>query len=526
VSACMTGEGKMSRSREIRVLNEEVFVAVSQEPEMPETCADSYTDNELLQTSRSARVTRSIAAALMLGVLAGVLCLVGSADSKRADAAAQAVEEKAQNVWAYLPPDSPHEWCHKLEDNTDYALELINTVENVRSASMCCAACAGFPECGAWTWGKNYSAPGVGGRCWVKRKGMDGHINKTVNTDVMSGIPHPDVIKYGVVPAPASTSEITDGVVKKDVGPAPTIGATCPGKIAVAGRSAAVSLVNTFQSSNASNVQVIKGDAVVSHMGARSYWGEWCDEGRWEPKQYVRLRPLGKTLRFTADISGTTCGCNAAFYLTAMPYNPSPGTCHGDYYCDVMSVCGVPCFELDLMEANQYAWRSTIHAVGDYMGRPMGYGGSEDSPATRDWTSKEYSPGGKCIDTRKPFTVAASFPTDAQGNLRAFELELSQTGKPCTVNASITEYQWGWPPPRKDGWSELTNVLRAGMTPVMSYWKSSKMLWMDGLGEDGRGPCVQDNPSQCPDHVRFYNFSLEDYRTPAAVPSKTFVNVV
>jgi hypothetical protein len=509
----------MSRPRQVRVLSDEkVFLAVSLDPETPDTSDESCTDDELLQTPCSRVASRSIAAALMLGVIAGVICLVGpnstGADAKRAAVAADAVVARAEKVWAYLPPDSPHEWCHKIEDNTDYLCELIATVENVKTASMCCSACAGFPECGAWTWGKNYTAPGVGGICWIKKFSGNGTIKKAANTNVMSGVPHPNIVKFGVEPAPASTSHIMDGVVKKDIGPAPIIGATCPGKIAVAGHGTAVSLVNTFQSSNVSNVQVLEGDAVVSHMGARSYWGEWCNEGMWQPGQYVRLRPLGKTLRFSVDVSGTTCGCNAAFYFSAMPYNTDPGTCHGDYYCDVMSVCGTSCFELDVMEANQYAWRSTVHAVGDYMGKPMGYGGSEDSPVTRDWTSTEYSPGGKCIDTTKPFSVAVSFPTDDQGNLLAFEVELSQTGKPCTVKSRITEYHWGWPPPRKDGWSEFTKALQMGMTPVMSYWRSPQMLWMDGLGEDGRGPCVRDNPSQCPDHVRFYNFSLEEYRVP------------
>lgn len=95
----------------------------------------------------------------------------------------------------------------------------------------------------------------------------------------------------------------------------------------------------------------------------------------------------------------------------------------------------------------------------------------------------------------------------------AFEVELSQEGKHCPLRANITSYLWGWPPPQKNGWAELTETLKAGMTPVMSYWKSDAMLWMDGLGADGRGPCVQDNPDECPAYVRFYNFSIEDYRT-------------
>jgi len=36
------------------------------------------------------------------------------------------------------------------------------------------------------------------------------------------------------------------------------------------------------------------------------------------------------------------------------------------------------------------------------------------------------------------------------------------------------------------------------------------MLWLDGVGVDGLGPCVKDAPDVCPDTVRFYDFSIED----------------
>merc|ERR1719210_1364824 len=34
------------------------------------------------------------------------------------------------------------------------------------------------------------------------------------------------------------------------------------------------------------------------------------------------------------------------------------------------------------------------------------------------------------------------------------------------------------------------------------------MGWMDGVGEDGQGPCTSDDPRACSDFVKFYNFSI------------------
>mmetsp|Transcript_141486 Transcript_141486/g.439808 ORF Transcript_141486/g.439808 Transcript_141486/m.439808 type:complete len:511 (+) Transcript_141486:56-1588(+) len=460
---------------------------------------------------------RAAPAALLLAALAAVsLCWALSPRHglpNKAQPRGQGVEAKAA-VWSYMPSGAEAEKCGDLDDNTDYTGgKLIEAIKEVHSASMCCSACAAYPKCRAWTWGKNYSVPYVGGYCFVKEFASLDKVKKETNRWLMSGTPHPGVKKYGIIPSPASVIAKREGVTPKDVGGKAKITPTCPGKLNVTGLGP-VTLVNADKSV----VEVLEGDAVVSHMHARTYWGDWCTEGVHNNNQYAVIYPLGKTIRYTTDVSGTGCGCNAAFYLVAMRQNYKVGTC-GDFYCDVMSVCGVPCLEIDLQEANQYAWRSTLHAKGDLGGQARGYSGSQASPARRDWTSKEYGPGGECVDSSKPFQVAISFPLDpTTGELAAFEVELSQDGKACPLKTNMTSYSWGWPPPRKEGWSEVTRALRAGLTPVMSYWRSEGMLWMDGLGQDGRGPCVKDTPSACPEYVRFYNFSLEEY-TGSARPS-------
>merc|ERR1712039_148418 len=111
-------------------------------------------------------------------------------------------------------------------------------------------------------------------------------------------------------------------------------------------------------------------------------------------------------------------------------------------YCDANRVCGVACAEIDLQEANEHAWHSTLHVHDDGSGVGVGYGGGDGWDGHRDWTSREYGPGGACIDTKLPFQVAVSFPTDARGQLIAMDIHLSQANKPCNLERSIDMYMF------------------------------------------------------------------------------------
>jgi len=59
------------------------------------------------------------------------------------------------------------------------------------------------------------------------------------------------------------------------------------------------------------------------------------------------------------------------------------------------------------------------------------------------------------------------------------------------------------------GLADVSQALAAGMTPVISYWSSDQMLWMDGVGADHRGACTADRADECPETVRFYDFKVE-----------------
>merc|ERR1719335_961100 len=104
------------------------------------------------------------------------------------------------------------------------------------------------------------------------------------------------------------------------------------------------------------------------------------------------MKLLGKRFSYTTDMSGAGCGCNAALYLTSLPQSSSASDC-GDYYCDANNVCGESCAEIDIQEANQYAWHSTLHTSQDHSGVGKGYGGGGKFwSGPRDWTDEEYSP--------------------------------------------------------------------------------------------------------------------------------------
>ena len=108
------------------------------------------------------------------------------------------------------------------------------------------------------------------------------------------------------------------------------------------------------------------GDAATSIIragGERSYGRDMILEG------------TGAT--FTIDIHDVPCGYNAAVYFVPMTANSEPGTCN--YYCDANAICGVACAEIDIMEANRYAFRSTLHASTDPFGTGLGYGGPGES---------------------------------------------------------------------------------------------------------------------------------------------------
>lgn len=242
-------------------------------------------------------------------------------------------------------------------------------------------------------------------------------------------------------------------------------------------------------------------DEVAPVLGSRAYFAQRCNPSGYNHKEYLAFNLLGKQMRYTTDMSDLGCGCNAAFYLTNMYQNKHQSDC-SDYYCDANNVCGQSCAEIDIQEGNKFAWHSTLHGKEDHGGIGKGVGGGGAMwNGPRDWSISDYGPGASCIDTSKPFQVEVAFPADASCQLIGMEIKLSQAAlSDCELELAINSY---------DGMPEMSAALAAGMTPIVSYWKSSEMLWMDGKGADGMGACATDSPDDCGNRTKFSSFSVD-----------------
>lgn len=412
-----------------------------------------------------------------------------------------------------IKAEEAHE-CGMYDHDIKYwSVEIYQHITNVGNVGDCCHSCNGDAKCGAWSYRSDQQM------CTLMHE-PSGPVKKIHVKGIVSG-------QKNAAPAPAPSGDTATHAPKKT----DAYASKCVGSLQVAGYGS-MSLISAganTPNTNAGLVKVVDNTSIVTYMGGRVYFGETCEQGPYNNKEYSGLKLLGKRIRYTTDLSGTQCGCNAAFYLTPMQSNPNVGKC-SDYYCDAMSVCGFACAEIDMQEANQFAWFSSLHAYHpkwgpDKLGISGGYGGSNGVPSHRDWTKADYGVGAKCIDTAKPFDISISFPVDDKGILAAMEVELTQKGKDCSLSARMDDYTLNWP--GIDPWygmPELTNAMKAGVTPIASYWSSKDMLWMDGPGDDGQGPCTTSDTDTCSKSVRFSDFSIEDIEIKKDTGNSTLPN--
>jgi len=193
-----------------------------------------------------------------------------------------------------------------------------------------------------------------------------------------------------------------------------------------------------------------------------------------------------KVLRFTVDLNGAACGCNAALYLTSGP-SPYPGRT-GNFECDASgSRAGGWCSELDLMEANSMAFQTTIHACPAPGHGPSGLPNPpcESKGLHFGHMQKQYGPGpGHKIDSTRPFAVTISFLPGEHLTIRVMLVQ----GELYTFK-EILQADGMWP------------ALNAGMNVVVSYWSSTDMHWLD------TPPCSVDT-AMCPPFLDISDLAL------------------
>jgi len=401
------------------------------------------------------------------------------------------------------------DFCGPIEADVEYHTRTPpRAVGSVYSARQCCAVCDGHPDCQAWTYGNESGVDGLSNTCYLKSLGTDEEVVPRKREGVVSGLLVSRLQKHGVVAATLAKLKLSGLPVGGEENTLMRNEDTCRGRLSVMGHGT-MSVVGAAWKSpqkRASAADVPPGSwAVIPRLGSRVYLAEGCTPGRYNQSAYAALHLLGRKLRYKVDLSGQGCGCSSLLQLVPMRQNPYPSMCH-DYYCSPAKTCSVPCGAIEVQSANRFSWATSIHVHDDRAGTAVGYGGGINWVGKRDWNSSQYKPGGECIDTSWPFEVSISFPIGSDGRLQAVEVLLSQSGSRCSVGARIDEYSFRG----RDGLSEVAAVLEAGVTPSMSYWSSKEMLWLDGSGIDGQGPCVQDAPQACAATTRFFDFRVED----------------
>jgi len=405
--------------------------------------------------------------------------------------------------------------CGEVAEGVEYHTQLsLRRVPNIFSELMCCAACSADPNCKVWTWGEKRLISGLSNSCYLKHLLPDERPTTIARPGVVSGILLHRLDKHGIVTKELAGVQpsITTWTVKRQE--------TCRGGIDFAGYGQ-VQVVNAQRFTpgfKSTTVEVDSGSwELMPHLRSRAFFGaDTCTAGEYNSNQFANLQLLGRTMHYTVDLSGAGCGCNAQLMLVPMRRKYRKMSRCGDYFCGPAqkNVCGETCHAIRLQDANQHAWSTSVQLENDEHGVAVGYGGGFKQNGRRDWNQMQYGIGGACIDTSLPFQVDVSFQSK-KGMLEALRLALWQPGQSCNLTARIDEYSFRG----KNGLEELGKMLEEGATPVISYWSSPHMQWLDGLGKDGVGPCVEDNPLSCPRTVRFYDFAMRWHATQRPHPS-------
>ena len=207
----------------------------------------------------------------------------------------------------------------------------------------------------------------------------------------------------------------------------------------------------------------------------------------YSPNMFAMYKLSGSKLSFDIDLSTISCSCNVAFYMVGMPAigsngEPTPGN-SGTYYCDANGNNGY-CWDMDIIESNQYTLQTTAHKCGE----PPG--GIITNCDTIGCGTNAYNvnktgmcPSDNCIiNTLKKFRFEISF------SLNNINVVMKQGDNNNNINNNNNSYD----SERKYEYSvcgntsyieEMSNAEDYGMVFIMSYWGDdyNTMQWLDGM---------------------------------------------
>lgn len=197
---------------------------------------------------------------------------------------------------------------------------------------------------------------------------------------------------------------------------------------------------------------------------------------------------LGHWASVDIELASASCSCNAAWFLVSMPahdWNGNPQKCgYNDYYCDANDVGGCWCPEMDIMEANKYAFQTTPHRCDQVNPSNKHYNHCDGGGcALNAWNvdSNAFGPGKK-IDTNKKFRMRTDF-VESGGKLSEIKTTLSQDGgNSYTFHQYSSQCQGGY-------LEAMGEALKQGMTFTGVIWGSdwNTMKWLDGNTGCGGG---------------------------------------
>jgi hypothetical protein len=194
-----------------------------------------------------------------------------------------------------------------------------------------------------------------------------------------------------------------------------------------------------------------------------------------DPYSFFTPNLLGATVEFDVDLSARNCGCVAAFYLVKMPGRHEDGSLwntDGSYYCDANQVGGNFCPEMDIMEANQWAFQTTPHSCDAPTSNGFYYSCDKGGICGRNFKNLDYNvygPGSQFqINTLEWFHVRIEFGNNSDDEYQWFTTTLYQNGNSAQITGNC------------DSNRALTEDLRQGMTFAITNWSTyDNWLWGD-----------------------------------------------